>query len=128
MLVRTEFGMTIGGYTHYPWKSAGGESVHDSGRRAFLFSLNMGEKFVPQGDDCLINCCRGWGPCFGYGSDMAISDGCNRKNSQANFPTTYNRAGGNKLDKKKDTFRMFSGGDTCHFRVEEYEVFKLWFS
>ena len=49
VLVRTEFGKTIGGYTHYPWTSHSGEHVRDSGHRAFLFSLDMREKFVPQG-------------------------------------------------------------------------------
>ena len=43
VLVRTEFGRTIGGYTHYPWTSPDSvEYVIDSGRRAFLFSLDMG--------------------------------------------------------------------------------------
>ena len=60
---------------------------------------------------------------------MHISDGCNsNSDSTANFPTTYNRAGGNKLARNKDTWRMFSGGDTSNFKVEEYEVFRVWYS
>lgn len=43
VLFQTEFGKTIGGYTHCPWKSGGGP-VNDTGRRAFLFSLDMREK------------------------------------------------------------------------------------
>ena len=46
MLVRTEFGKTIGGYTHYPWTS-NNTSVNDPGCKAFIFSLDMKEKFVP---------------------------------------------------------------------------------
>ena len=49
VLVRTEFGKTIGGYNHYAWDSKSGWLSY-SGRRAFLFSLDMREKFVPQGD------------------------------------------------------------------------------
>ena len=76
--VRTEFGKTIGGYTHHPWKSVNsGEWVNNSGRRAFLFSLDMREKFVPQGDDCLIYRHSDLGPVFGGGYDICISDGCN---------------------------------------------------
>ena len=60
VLVRTEFGKVIGGYTHYPWTSVegdsdfNGEKVTDSERRAFLFSLDMKEKFVAQRDGNLI--------------------------------------------------------------------------
>ena len=118
VLVRTEFGKTIGGYTHYPWTSAGSwESVNDSGRRAFLFSLDMREKFVPQGNGELVyrNSC--YGPIFGGGHDIVISDCCNNSSSYADFPNTYNRAGGNKLANNEDTWRMFSGGDTKYFRV-----------
>ena len=45
-LIRTEFGKTIGGYSHYEWKSEGGW-LKDSGRRSCIFSLDMMEKFVP---------------------------------------------------------------------------------
>ena len=45
-LVRNEFGKTMGGFTHYPWASSGG-GVYDSGKKAFIFSLDMKEKFVP---------------------------------------------------------------------------------
>ena len=130
MLVRTEFGKIIGGYTHYPWTSPDNfEYISYIGRRAYLFSLDMKEKFVPQKEDQLILRYRGYGPIFGGGYDMYISNDCNSNiNSYANFPFTYNRAGGNKLKKGKDTWRMFSGGDTYHFKVVEYEVFKLWYS
>ena len=113
MIIRTEFGRTIGGYTHYPWTSArSGEWVKDSGRRAFLFSLDMREKFVPQGDDHLIWRGREFGPLFGNGCDIRIYDGCNRNsNSYASFPKTYNRANEKKLERNNDTYRMFSGGD-----------------
>ena len=77
----------------------------------------MREKFVPQGDDHLIKNRSGYGPVFGC-ADIGIYDGCNSNSrSFANFPYTYNRAGGNKLEDNKDTWRMFSGGDTSFFRV-----------
>ena len=122
VLIRTEFGKTIGGHTHYPWGSVGGEGewVHNSGRRAFLFSLNMKEKFVPQRDNQLIYRYSAYGPTFG-GSDLRSADSCNKNNrSCAIFPTAYNRQGGYKLARNKDTCRMFSGGDNEYFKVEEY--------
>ena len=47
-LVRTEFGKTIGWFTHNLWNSS--EELVDSGKKAFIFSLEMKEKFVPQDD------------------------------------------------------------------------------
>ena len=86
----------------------------------------MREKFVPQGDEKLIYRYSGWGPTFG-GDDIDIKDDCNsNSNSRANFPHTYNRAGGNKLARNEDTYRMFSG--SYNFRVVEYEVFRVWYS
>ena len=98
VLIRTEFGKTIGGFTHYPWLSGNG-NVNDAGRRAFIFSVDMKEKFVPQGDDYLIRNHDNYGPWFGSnGNDIKIFDDCNNKNSSySNFPSVYNRAGGNKL-------------------------------
>ena len=50
-LIRTEFGKTIGGYSHYEWNSNfGGNWVHHKDRRAFIFSLDMMEKFVASRD------------------------------------------------------------------------------
>ena len=54
-LVRTEFGRTIGGYSHYPWQSSGGY-LSDGGMRAFLFSLDRKEKYVPVSGNSLIKC------------------------------------------------------------------------
>ena len=130
LLIRTEFGKTIGGYTHYPWDAAGGEegkSVNDAKRKAFIFSLDMLEKFVPQGDNYLIQNKNSYGPTFGGGADIYIGDKCNiEKNSRANFPYTYNREGGNKLGNNQTTWTMFSGATNGYkFKVVEYEVFRL---
>ena len=55
VLVRTEFGKTFGGYTHYPWTSPSSDTyVSDPGCKAFIFSLDMKEKFVPQNSKYLI--------------------------------------------------------------------------
>lgn len=86
----------------------------------------MREKFVPQGDGKLIFRQKSYGPTFGGGHDIYIADGSDRNSSTANFPETYNRAGGYKLEYNTDTFRKFSGGDTSSFKVEECEVFRLW--
>ena len=42
VLIKTEFGKVIGGFTHYPWTSdEDGEFVHDEAKKAFIFSMDM---------------------------------------------------------------------------------------
>ena len=53
VLIRTNFGKTIGAYTHYEWKTEGG-FVNDSQRRAFLLQMDVMEKMVPLSDNYLI--------------------------------------------------------------------------
>ena len=77
LLVKTEFGKIVGGFTHYPWTSdEDGSYVDGSDRKAFLFSLSMKEKFVPQGDQFLIYRASTYGPYFGGETDLFIADRC----------------------------------------------------
>jgi hypothetical protein len=47
VLVRTEYGKTIGGFTHYKWnKDLSGTYVHDEGRKAFMFQLDL-QHYMP---------------------------------------------------------------------------------
>ena len=46
VLIRTEFGRTVGGYTHQPWSSEG-KWVSDPEGHSFIFSLDLNEKYVP---------------------------------------------------------------------------------
>ena len=128
--MRTEFGKTIGGFTHYPWLPGNAGPTKDAGRRAFVFSVDMKEKFVPQGDNYLICNYDSYGPTFGSsGWDIYIADDCSsNRNSCGNFPSVYNRAGGDKLQQNQDSYRMFSGTTSgYYYRVVEYEVFKVWY-
>ena len=86
----------------------------------------MKEKFVPQRDDFLIYNDRNRGPTFGKGYDIILNDG-SYNHSIADFPCSYNRVEGVKLENNKDTLLMFLGGDKKYFKVEEYEVFQLFY-
>ena len=72
VLVRTEYGKTIGGFTRYPWTSDDDYLwINNIEERDFIFSLNMKEKFVPHDNSCtMMTSCKG--PIFG-GSDLLIS-------------------------------------------------------
>jgi hypothetical protein len=63
-LVRTEFGKTISGFTHYPWNSAN-TCVNDEGKRAFLLQLDLKEKYVPKDGNKLIYYDKAFNPRFG---------------------------------------------------------------
>ena len=90
----------------------------------------MKEKFVPTCEDNLIRSYDSYGPWFGSnGNDIVIANDCNNNRSSCcNFPSVYNRPGDKKLDQNQDSIRMFCGAtDGSCFRVEEYEVFKVWY-
>ena len=54
VLIRTEYGKTIGGFTRYPWTSNDPDEgwTNNLKGRDFIFSLDMKEKFVPQSNSC----------------------------------------------------------------------------
>ena len=90
-MVRTEFGKTIAGYTHYKWNHTGGD-INDSGKKAFLLQLDIQEKYVPLEDKCLIYTHDSYGPIFGKGNrDIYLPDNCQSSRlAQGRFPSAYN--------------------------------------
>ena len=95
VIVRTDrkTNNTVAGYSHYQWNKPNfdGVWVKDAGKNAFLLQLNRQEKYVPQNKNHLILCGNGFGPTFGGGNDLTISNDCNSNNySYSNFPVTYN--------------------------------------
>ena len=125
MLIRTEHGKTIGGYTGYPWRSEGGY-YSNAEKRVFIFSLDLFEKFVPKDGYSMMWNGINEGPDFGI--DLRVGDGGNSEEiyGLADFPSSYNREGEYKLLNNQTSYTMFSGAiDGFLFRVIEYEVFRL---
>jgi hypothetical protein len=100
VLVRTEFGKTIGGFTNHAWNSSN-TYVNDPNSRTFLFSLDLKEKYTPVKYDQLIYPHQSYGPCFGGGHDLCLYDQCHINSSYANFPFSYNLEGEKKYDNGK---------------------------
>lgn len=96
VLVRTEYGKTIAGFTESPWNAVANNYVHGTNKKCFLLSLDLREKMVPNEQSYLTYCHPNYGPTFGkYSHDLSIADQCNaNRNSQANFPHCFNREGG----------------------------------
>jgi hypothetical protein len=71
----------------YAWNAVEKGMVNDEGKHAFLLSFDMGEKFVPQRAEQLIECYPNWGPTFGK-DDIYIANDCTKTSILLpNFPT-----------------------------------------
>ena len=91
---------------------------------AFLFSLknsdNQHYKMTVTGPDSAIYCYPTYGPIFGGGNDLYISDNCHvNTDSKSNLGHTYKLPAGYAYgtDQAK---RLLAG---TQFKVDEYEVF-----
>jgi len=130
VLIRTEFGKTIGGFSQYKWnKEYSGNYVNDTARQSCLLQLDLHEKMIPIHDQSLIMCKKTLGPTFGGGWDLSISDCCNKNNnSLVNLGHTYNNL---RPERRYDfesqtTWTAICGNPSGkNFKVEEYEVFKV---
>ena len=73
-----------------------------------------------------ILCSSVYGPIFGGGADICISDKCDaNSNSHANFPSSYNFAS-KPYANSQASYSAFSGATNGRsFKVVEYEVFKV---
>jgi len=112
-LVRTEFGKTIVGFSHYKWNEVGnGWGVEDSRRKTCLFQLDNFEKFLPISDQNLIYNEEKAGPVFGTGHDLYISNNCNKNiESYAKICSTYcpNEDIKSKYPKGSASYKRFAG-------------------
>ena len=89
--------------------------------------MDRKEKLIPMNSKWLIYNNKEYGPTFGEGFDLHLSDKCNvNYDSKADFPTTYNLEGVEKYEKSEDSYRTFSGAQKDPtFKVLEYEVFRV---
>ena len=83
MLVRTNYGRTLGGYSHYKWKNDENmikegiykNRVFDEKRKTFLLQVDEQHKFVPKSNTNLISYGYNSGPNF---IDLEIGNNCNK--------------------------------------------------
>ena len=124
-LMRNEFGKTIGGYTPVCWNAVRSGYAPDPSLASFLLSVDLGEVFRLKDANKAIYCHTGYGPIFGGGHDMYISDGCNgNNNSGCNFPYSYD--GNGKYEKNQQAWTALTGStNSNYFKVLEYEVYQV---
>ena len=125
-VVRTEFGKTVAGFTHYPWNSPNKNGwVRDSQKKAFLLQLDLCQKLICENNTRIIYCNKGSGPRFG--NDLIIREDCNtNRNSYTDFPRYYNLEGESQYCQNQESYSAFCGSqEGNNFIVEEYQVFEV---
>ena len=111
-LIRNTKGYRCGGFISKSWSSCG-NYVNDP--NAFLFSLDYKEQYFPYEGNNAFYDNSSYGPTFGNGHDLYISNNCSSNySSYCNFPYAYS---GTKA-------RVLSGGYYC-FKVHEIEVYQI---
>jgi hypothetical protein len=120
--VETEFDKIIGGYTPLTWNATKGYAT-DQERLSFIMSVSAQQKMTLTKPDKAIQCVPEWGPVFGSGADLAITDDCDKnRESCVNFPHGYNFK--NVYRFTQEAWTVLCGSpDGKNFRVREYEVF-----
>ena len=124
VLVRTEFDKTIGGFNPGRWYSrVRGNFMPDFSNKAFIFSLDLKEKFALKDSSEAFSCGQDMGP--GFGQDIQITDQCfNSKKSHSWFPSAYD--GKDKYQSNQVSHTAFCGNPHGYkFRVIDYEVFRV---
>ena len=113
IIIKTNFGKLIGGYTILSYNSTGGWIV-DNSSKCFLFSLTLGKKYPMISTANTIYDGFTYGPTFGVGHDLCLVNNCNTASgSYCNMGTSYT----------KENPTSFAGAK--NFTVVDYEVFKV---
>ena len=116
VLLETEFGKIIGGYTPVAWSSAKKQWAADKTLKSFVFSINMKEKFPLNLVQFAIANNPDKGPIFGC-CDICIVNNANKERSNAEFPISYNNG---KYVRSPDANFTFTGHPKGQFLIKEW--------
>lgn len=84
ILIKTEFGKVIGGYTPLQWNQTINAYTNDNSSESFLFSLTNGDKFAHKNIGYSIhNDANSFA--FGGGHDICVPDKSNIQSGYANI-------------------------------------------
>ena len=114
--VKTTAGKRIGGFSSIPWTTAGS---YKADPEAFIFSLDSSQKFVQfKNFDNAVYHHSSYGPTFGNGHDLYISNGCkSNTNSYCQSNYSYNFFNSYNL--------VNAGYQQTTFQVSDYEVYLI---
>lgn len=124
VLLETEYGRVLGGYTPLVWNSSKKHWAADKSLSSFIFSVDMREKFNLNLAQFAIACNPEKGPIFGC-CDICIVDASNVEKSNAEFPISYNNF---KYARNAESSQAFTGNAKGRFTIKEWEVFQVHFA
>ncbi|TNV79672.1 hypothetical protein FGO68_gene1490 [Halteria grandinella] len=113
VIIRTSGGKVIGGFTHQTWE---GNGVWKKDESAWLFNIEAPSIFKVKKDCYAIHASSSTGPCFGSGSDLLVTSGCNKdcRSTAKSCSYDYNGKG-----------NLFMNKQLAHFSASEIEVFQV---
>lgn len=109
--IKTRENFIFGGFTSINWETSYNYGKHDP--YAFIFSLNLKQKYKISDTDHVILCDPSMLCTYGYGYDICVRD--TFSSCYVNFPTSF----GTKEISKKNCIN----GGKCYFSVAELEVY-----
>ncbi len=114
VLLRTEFGKVIGGYTSMTWNASKKHWAPDKSGSSFIFSVSLKEKYQLNLLQFAIACNPEKGPIFGC-CDICIVDSSNVEKSNAEFPISYNSF---NHSRNAATSEKFTGSNKGRFTIQ----------
>jgi hypothetical protein len=120
--IETTKGFIFGGFTPVAWDSSNSDRADNSGQ-SFLFSLknprgSVEQKFSLSDPTFAIRCISSYGPTFGGGHDIHLSDGCDTNT------TSYTDFGYSYANPTGIEGKSVLAGER-NFTVKEVEVFSI---
>jgi hypothetical protein len=121
-LIETTKGFIFGGFTPIPWDSSSGHKS-DNSQMSFLFTLKNSRNSEPRkfrlaSAANAIYCHSSYGPTFGNGHDLYVSNGCDGNNS------SYTNLGNGYVNDTGFEGKVALIGE-YNFTVKEIEVFMI---
>ena len=90
-VIKTQYGKTLAGYTPLTWNAVpSGHHAEDTTETSCILSFDLLLKLRLTKPEYAIYCYTGFGPRFGGGADIHISDECDENtNSYISCPSSY---------------------------------------
>ena len=112
VLVKSDSNCRFGGYTSISWGASSGAYIRDES--AFLFSFDNKKKYNVNTPNYAVYCHHQYGPTFGDGHDMHLSNYAPQNTSSYNIGCAYPLETKNELNKGSQ-----------NFTPKSYEVYQI---
>jgi hypothetical protein len=122
--IKTNKSRVFGGFTNLEWESPSSGTPKANDPQAFIFSIDTKTKLTCHDQRYVIYCNSSYGPTFGNGCDMAISNNWDSNNTHSNCGVSYGK-NENITSKYYLTGITYNSTKFTPVEVEVYQVLKL---